>query len=100
MDIDQVATIEIDHDGRLHISPATREFPYIYREAMEVSWDPNKRSLYSPRPREWGYGRWLQQILGAAAAQGVKLLVVPGTEWIDVPANIREELSEAAAHAA
>jgi hypothetical protein len=100
MEHDHVAAVEIDQDGRLHIAPASSEFPHICREAMEVSWDPHRRSLYSPQPREWGYGRWLQQILAAAAAQGVKLVLGPGTQWVHVPANIQAELSEAAAHAA
>jgi hypothetical protein len=100
MDQEQVATVEIDQDGRLHVAPASSEFPHIYREAMEISWDPHRRSLYSPHPREWGYGRWLQQILAAAAAQGVGLVIGPGTQWLNVPANTQAELSEAAAHAA
>jgi hypothetical protein len=100
MRADQVAAVEIDQDGRLHISPTASEFPYIYREAMEVSWDPERRSLHSPKPKEWGYGRWLRQILAAAAAQGVALELAPSTRWVNVPANTQAELSEAAAHAA
>ncbi|MGY1426495.1 hypothetical protein [Lysobacter sp. A289] len=100
MEIDQVATVEIDQEGRLHIVPATQEFPYVYREAMEVSWDPARRTLNSPVPREWSYGRWFRQILAASSAQGVQLAIGPGTQWVNVPDSVRVEVLEAAAHAA
>ena len=98
MDQDLVASVEIANDGSLHVAPATREFPHAYREAMEVTWDAQRRSLQSPPPREWSYGRWLQQIVSVAASQGVRLVFHSGTSWEKVPAIIRPELLEAAGH--
>lgn len=94
---DTVARVEIDPEGRLHVYPASATFPLAYREAMEVAWEPSRGSLHSPVPREWGYGRWLQQILALASEQGVRLLVTPSTEWSNVPAGIRSELQSIAA---
>jgi hypothetical protein len=96
MDEDFVATVEVDPEGRLHVVPRTRSFPYAYREAMEVAWDPQRLSLHSPPPREWSYGRWLQQIFALAAAQGVRLVLHTGTAWVNVPQTVRVELLQAA----
>ncbi|WP_162454754.1 hypothetical protein [Pseudoxanthomonas kalamensis] len=100
MKSDPVATVEIDEKGRLHIKPATQDFPFAYREAMEVTWEPDRRSLSSPIPRQWSYGRWFQQILAVASAQGVRLVLGPHTLWINVSADIQLEIAAAATHAA
>ena len=91
-----VAAIEIDTTGRIHVTPEETKFPYIYREAMEVSWDGSAKTLHSPVPREWSYARWLLQILAAAEEQGVHLIVGPQTRWTNVPADLREELANVA----
>jgi hypothetical protein len=90
---DTIAKIEIDADGKLHIVPATSSFPYIYREAMEVHWDAGRRSLYSPKPRDWSYCRWLQQIIAAAREQGVSLNLSPTTEWLNIDPAAKAELA-------
>ena len=87
-----VAAIEIDSAGRIHVTPSGSEFPYIYREAMEVSWSDSSKTLHSPVPREWTYAQWVQQIFAAAAEQGVKLILGPDTKWINVPDLLRVEL--------
>ena len=90
-----VAAIEVDTAGRIHVTPAESEFPYIYREAMEVSWDASTKTLHSPVPREWTYTQWLLQIFAAAAEQGVKLVISPDTKWINVSDQLRFELAGA-----
>ena len=100
MDIAQVAVVEIDQEGRLLVAPATHEFPFAYREAMDVSWDSATRTLGSPIPREWSYGRWFQIIQSVASAQGVTLVLGSSTRWVNVPADIQIDISEAAVHAA
>ncbi|NDK39742.1 hypothetical protein DT603_12905 [Pseudoxanthomonas gei] len=89
---DMIAELEIDTRGNLHVVPATHAFPYIYREAMEVHWDPVRRSLCSPRPREWSYSRWLQQILAAALEQGCELRLAATTKWLNVDPGVKAEL--------
>ncbi len=93
---DIIAKVEIDPDGRLHVHPASASFPLAYREAMDVAWEPSSGSLHSPVPREWGYGRWLRQILALAAEQGVRLVVTPATEWSNVPEGVRLKLQSIA----
>jgi hypothetical protein len=42
---DAIVKVEIDEAGRLHVVPASQEFPYIYREArwqsVQVYFTPN-----------------------------------------------------------
>ena len=97
---DSVAALEIDSEGKLHVLPTKQEFPFVYREALEVSWNEYKRSLYSPTPREWTYSRWLEQIFAAATAQGVRLAIDQDTQWVNIPATIKADLLRAAAHVA
>ena len=81
---DEIARIEIDALGRLLVFPAVAEFPLIYREAMEVGWDPALRCLFSPKPREWTYANWFGQLISATAQQGWQLAVTPSTAWVNV----------------
>ena len=92
MELDTIAELEIDTAGKLHVVPSTRSFPYIYREAMEVHWDPARRSLHSPTPRDWSYSRWLRQILDAARGQGCELQFAPSTNWVNIDAGVKAEL--------
>ncbi|MFC4528917.1 hypothetical protein ISN76_20285 [Dyella halodurans] len=92
---DGIAKIEIDADGRLHVVPASCNFPLIYREAMDVHWDGERRSLHSPQPREWPYFRWLQQIIAAAREQGVSLHLSESTEWLNIEPRVVAELRRA-----
>ena len=92
MQQDTIAKIEIDADERLHVVPASCSFPYVYREAMGVHWDSERRSLYSPRPAGWSFPRWLQQILAAAHEQGVSLHLSRDTEWKNIDPRVREDL--------
>lgn len=89
---DQIAEVRIDEEGRLCVVPASDSFPYIYREAMEVHWDNNGRFLYSPKPREWSYVRWFQQILAAAREQSSVLRLTSTTKWSRVPESLRAEM--------
>ena len=96
---DHVAIVEIDSQGRLHVMPRKHEFPFVYREALEVSWDGERRSLHSPVPRDWTYTRWLEQIIAAANAQGVHLVLGQDTQWVNVPATVKADLMQAVTHA-
>src|SRR5690606_22196621 len=89
---DTIAELEIDAAGCLHVTPSTETFPYIYREAMEINWDPERQSLFSPAPREWSYSRWLQQILGAAKEQGCVLQLSADTGWQNIDPGLKAEL--------
>jgi hypothetical protein len=40
METDSIAEIAIDEVGRLCVRPSTASFPFTWREAMEVHWDP------------------------------------------------------------
>ena len=100
MDVDTIAEVGIDGDMRLFVRPATARFPYIYREAMEVHWDAARSRLHSPKPREWTYLRWFQQIVAAAAEQSTDLRLAPSTAWTNVPEDLRAEIEHWSASAA
>jgi integron cassette Hfx-like protein len=92
MERDTIAEVEIDADGKLHVVPSSHAFPYIYREAMEVHWDPVRRSLFSPALRDWSYSRWLQQILAAAHEQDCELEFWANTKWLNIDSGVKAEL--------
>lgn len=89
---DTIDVIEIDGVGKLHVVPSTESFPYIYREAMEVNWDAERHSLHSPKPRDWPYLKWFEQILAAAQAQGCELSLADKTKWLNVDPATKLEL--------
>ena len=93
MDQDPIARVEIDGNGRLHVSPASRQFPLIYRAGMEVAWDSGRCSLHSPKPRDWSYARWYKQILAAAAQEyGCELAPTDSTTWLNIDQGTKAEL--------
>lgn len=92
MKADSIAAIHIDDEGRLLVVPSATAFPLIYREAMEVHWDETRQALYSPKPRDWSYGRWFQQVCNAAKEQGVALQIDDATAWVNVPAEVRDAI--------
>lgn len=88
----RIVEIQIDTAGQLHVFPSSRTFPYVYREAMEIHWDTELGSLHSPVPRGWSYGRWFQQILAAARAQGCELSLTGDTRWLNIDPQTKAEL--------
>jgi len=92
VETDTIAEIGIDQSGRLYIKPTTKKFPYIYREAMEVTWDTTTDALYSPVPREWSYRDWYRQIVNAATEQGCALMITSETRWTNVPDDLRSKI--------
>jgi hypothetical protein len=93
MQTDTIEAIGIDEQGSLWVKPSAATFPYIYREAMEVHWDPKRQCLYSPRPREWSYGVWFKQITEAAREQGVELRIEQTTLWSGIDADLQTAIS-------
>jgi len=96
MDTDGIALIEIDASGRLCVSPKSASYPFVYRAAMEVHWDPHSKYLHSPSPREWSYARWLRQIRDAVKSEyGVTLIFTPQTQWRNIDETVKSELAAA-----
>ena len=91
---DWIIRVEIDSEGRLRVKPSEQTFPHIWRAAMEVNWDPDSGTLFGPRPREWTYPMWFQQIVAAAWDEyGVRLFLSASTTWLNVPAGIQAEIA-------
>ena len=92
MEHDEIIEIGIDSDGRLYLVPSSKEFPFIYREAKEVSWHPEQKRLYSPKPTEWSYARWYTQILNAVKEQFCILSISKNVKWVSIPESLKLEI--------
>lgn len=92
MERDEIIEIGIDSEERLYLVPKSKQFPLIYREAKEVSWSPEGKCLYSPKPREWSYVRWYNQIVNAAKEQSCILSISKNVKWVDVPESLKLEI--------
>jgi len=89
MTTDSIAEIGIDEQERLYLRPATATFPYIYREALDVHWEPSRNHLHSPKPREWTYFQWFQHIIDTAALVSFDLHISAATKWTNIPDELR-----------
>lgn len=91
---DAIEAIGIDEKGSLWVKPATHTFPLIWREAMEVHWDGERRCLYGPKPRKWSYIDWFTQIRDAACEQGVVLELTETTSWSGIDAELQKAIRD------
>jgi Integron Cassette Protein Hfx_Cass5 len=91
-----IAAISVDAAGRLLVKPAlskNADFNFIYRAAMEVSWDSELRSFSAPAPRAWSRADWFKKIVAAAKGEyGVQLCLSPDTQWSNVAAEDKQEI--------
>ena len=96
MEQDKITKIEIDDSGRLHLKPEKFKFTLIYRTSTEVHWDNKKLTLYSPKPRDRSYLDWYRHITGVAETEcSVKLELTDRTAWINIPIELRNEITKA-----
>ena len=95
MNKDFIVIIEIDNEGQLHLITSKVTIPMIYRTATEVHWNPNKHSLYSPRPRDWTYKMWFDHILNVGEKEcNCKLERTVNTKWVNIPPELKEEIQK------
>lgn len=96
MNEEPVSEVGIDEQGSLYLRPLNTSFEYIYRAGKEVQWGPERKLLVGPKPKEWSYVRWFEQIIAAAAEEyGVRLTLTPATVWSNVPTDLRAAISKA-----
>jgi len=92
-----ITEVRVDESGRLIVVPASDEdFAFIYRAAMEISWDAFNRNLVSPVPRAggWTLFDWFRQIRSAVASEyGATLTLEHDTKWL-VPPALRRQIEE------
>ena len=92
MEHDEIIEIGIDSDGKLYLVPSSKEFSFIYREAKEVSWNPERKCLYSPKPKEWSYARWYTQMFNAVKEQSCILSISKNVKWVSIPESLKLEI--------
>lgn len=91
---DEIVSVEIDRDGKLCVKPAASDFDLIYRAGMEVGWDPARKCLFAPSPREWPYPMWFRRIVAAVSDEyRVRLMLTKRTAWVNVPDEIRTAMA-------
>lgn len=95
---DFISEIGIDGNGRLYVTPSTIQFPFIYREAMQVQWNAKSNRLYSPAPHQWSYLQWFEQIIRAASEQGCQLLITNDTTWKNIPTDLQRQFCAPPSH--
>ena len=92
MERDEIIEIGIDDKERLYLKPASKAFPYIYREAAEVHWDSKENFLYSPKPREWSYLDWYKHIIKIVSGLSCELFITDNTHWVNIPVNLKAQI--------
>ena len=95
-----IEEISIDDAGRLLVRPTIQtgsDFAFIYRAAVGVNWDADSRSLVAPKPTEWSYLDWFQNIVAAVRSEyGDQLALSSRTHWRNVPGDLRDQIEQAA----
>lgn len=90
---EQIKEIGIDNSDRLYIVPAKQNFSMIWRSAAEVHWNPDKKCLYSPKPREWSYYKWYCHIISMVKIDySCKLYVSENTIWTNIPQSLKDQI--------
>ncbi|NOZ47124.1 MAG: hypothetical protein GXO79_10135 [Chlorobi bacterium] len=93
MKTDEIASIEIDHQGRLNIKPKSEKFNLIYRTATEVHWNSDNQTLYSPKPRDWTYLEWFKHIVKVVKEECFcELNIAEETKWINIPSELKKRM--------
>ena len=93
---DTIAEVGIDEEHRLFVRPSSTTFPYVWRAAMEVYWDEKRNRLFSPKPKEWSYVDWFNQIIWAAADEyETWLRLTPETAWTGLSDELRTQMQSA-----
>jgi hypothetical protein len=92
----RIAEVCVSEGGELLVFPCPNEAPdfsWIYRAALEVSWDPNRGALVTPPPVTGTYPERFGFVVGAARSEyGVSLRLTSATRWTDVPEAVRAEI--------
>ena len=91
-----IASIELDHTGRLLVRPdsiPTTQFEYIYRAATGVKWRVEDHAFYPDEVKNVSPARWFQIIVASVHVElGLDLKLTPQTKWIQVPMASRREI--------
>ena len=91
---DNIIEIGIDEKDRLYIKPEKATFPLIYRTATEVHWDEEGKFLYSPKPREWTYLDWYNQIISVLETDfNYRLKFTNKTIWTNISDDLKMQIT-------
>ena len=92
----EVSKIEILGSGELSVTPSVNwnnMFQSIYRAASGVAWNEATNSFVTPKPKEWSYIDWYENLVASVVSEmGINLKIAPNTEWINVPNNVQKKI--------
>jgi hypothetical protein len=84
-----IVRLEVLSSGEMIIEPDTSEtgsFEYIYRAAVGVYWNEDRKAFVTPPAKTRSYGEWLQMARSAVASElGLDLKVTDSTQLINLP---------------
>ena len=91
-----IEKIYVDNNQILFVKPKSYSFDKVYRSALGVNWDENKRCLYQAHTsREWGILRWFKQILLAAKSEyGITLKVCSDTIYENIGSELKKSIED------
>jgi hypothetical protein len=92
-----IAQVQLDGHGRLLLKPAETLFDDLHTAgAWGFRWDVPTSSLAIPLPRDWSYRNWFDHVVEKIGREyGIHLKVGPDTQWIAVPASLRDDIEAA-----
>jgi len=78
-----------------------KDFSFVYRAGMGVSWKADDRCLVAPARREWSCADWFARVIAAVEAEyGDRLEPTAEREWSGVEADAREAMERRARESA
>ena len=91
-----IEKVYVDNSQILFVKPKSYSFDKIYRSAMGVNWDENKRCLYQAHPsREWDILRWYKQILLAVKSEyGITLKICSDTIYENIEPEVQKSIEK------
>jgi hypothetical protein len=93
-----IQRVRLAPDGRLRLRlTGSASYPYIYRSASSVRWDPESEELYVLEVSGFDAVADFKQIITAVAQEyGDELLLSQGTVYVDVPVGMANTLAKSA----
>jgi hypothetical protein len=95
--MDAIEEIGIGPDARLYVKPCRGNYEFIYRAAMSVRWNKERRWLYVLPVSGFSLVDDYRQILSAAWGEcGARLAITAETRFVNVPLDLERALRETA----
>jgi len=93
VDITEISILET---GELLVKPKENKdniFQFIYRTATGVNWDEQSQCFKTPKPKEWSYQDWYENIISSVIDEiGIELKITSNTKYYNISNNLKESI--------